>query len=319
MSILLDSGNRVVVQGITGHMGRFFVADAVRYGTNIVAGVSPGRGGTVVNGIAVFNSVAAACREVAVDTAMVFVPPAAVLGAVLEAIDAGLGLVVATADEVPVRDAIEIRAAAQANAVRFVGPNTPGLISPSKGKLGFMPSFCYAPGPVGVISRSGSLSYECCERLTLAGFGQTTVIGIGGDVVKGTTAAEALELFHADPETAAVLYLGEIGGSEEEAVADYATREESKPVAALIVGRTAPPGQKMGHAAALIGNRTEGYEAKTQGLRRAGVLVANGLADVVLQVEASLAHVSRGREGDGKVRFEKMKYVESSDEQSGQS
>jgi succinyl-CoA synthetase alpha subunit len=289
MSILLDRHNRVLVQGLTGHMGRFFAEDSRKYGTNIVAGVSPGRGGNLVEGIPVFNSVAAACQETGADTAMVFVPPAAVLGAVLEAIDAGCRLVVATADELPVRDAIEIRAAATTKGVRFVGPNTPGMISPGKAKLGFMPSFCYMPGPIGVISRSGSLSYECCERLTVAGLGQTTVIGIGGDPVKGTTAGEALDLFHADRETEAILYLGEIGGVEEDAVGRYACREDAKPVAALIVGRAAPPGKKMGHAAALISKKAEGHAAKVEALCQAGVFVASGLTDVARQVQCAMS------------------------------
>jgi succinyl-CoA synthetase alpha subunit len=290
MSILLDSSNRVLVLGVTGQMGRFFVADARRYGTMVVAGVSPGRGGSTVEDIPVFNSVMTARRETGADTAIVFVPPDAVLGAALEAIEAECRLVVATADQLPVREAIEIRAAAQAKGVRFVGPNSPGMISPGKAKLGFMPSFCYAPGPVGVISRSGSLSYESCERLTRAAFGQSTVIGIGGDPVKGTTAGEALELFHADPETEAVLYLGEIGGTEEDIVT-YASRPDAKPVAALIVGRTAPPGKKMGHAAALIGSKAEGYAAKVEVLQRAGVFVASGVTDIVRQVESALTKV----------------------------
>ena len=290
MSILLDSTNRVLVQGITGQMGRFFAADSRRYGTAIVAGVSPGRAGTSVDDVPVFSSVLGARQETGADTAIVFVPPDAVLGAVLEAIDAGCRLVVATADELPVRDAIEIRAAAEAKGVHFVGPNTPGMISPGKAKLGFMPSFCYTPGPVGVISRSGSLSYESCQRLTRAGLGQSTVIGIGGDPVKGTTAGEALELFHADADTEAVLYLGEIGGTEDDVVA-YASRSDAKPVAALIVGRTAPPGKRMGHAAALIGSKAEGHTAKVETLQRAGVFVASGITDIVAQVEAALAKV----------------------------
>ena len=182
------------------------------------------------------------------------------------------------------RDAIEIRAAARANGAAFVGPNTPGIISPGKAKMGFMPSFCYREGRVGVISRSGSLSYECCKRLTLAGIGQSTAIGIGGDPVKGTSAAEALALFHADPETDAVLYLGEIGGSEEQFVAEYAASTGSKPVAALIVGATAPPGKKMGHAAALIGTKAEGHPAKLSLLRSAGVHVASDVTEVVQAV-----------------------------------
>jgi succinyl-CoA synthetase alpha subunit len=295
MSILLDRTNRVMVQGVTGQMGTFFVEDARRYGTNIVAGVSPGREGTTVGDVPVFGSVRGACEATGADTAIVFVPPAAVLGGVLEAIEAGCRLVVATADELPVLDVIELRAAARANGTAFVGPNSPGLISPGKAKLGFMPSFCYQQGSVGVISRSGSLSYECCKRLTVAGMGQSTVVGIGGDPVKGTTAAEALQLFHDDPETAAVLYLGEIGGSEELFVAEYAMRPDAKPVAALIVGRTAPPGKRMGHAAALIGSKAEGHQAKTMLLSETGVHVAPGLGQVVAAVQEALS--SRRRAG----------------------
>ncbi|HEX6007104.1 MAG TPA: CoA-binding protein [Burkholderiales bacterium] len=289
MSILLDRSNRVLIQGITGQMGTFFVEDARKYGTQIVAGVSPGRDGTRVGDVPVFGNVRDARAATGADTAIVFVPPAAVLGATLEAIESGCRLVVATADELPVQDAIEIRAAAKAHGAHFVGPNTPGLISPGKAKLGFMPSFCYREGSVGVISRSGSLSYECCKRLTLAGIGQSTVVGIGGDPVKGTTAAEALELFHRDPETSAVLYLGEIGGTEETFVAEYAARAGAKPVAALIVGYTAPPGKKMGHAAALIGSKAESHAAKVAMLRAAGVHVADGLSNVVPTLQAALA------------------------------
>lgn len=288
MSILLDRTNRVLVQGVTGQMGTFFVEDARRYGTNIVAGVSPGREGTTVGDVPVFGSVRGACEATGADTAIVFVPPAAVLGGVLEAIEAGCRLVVATADELPVLDTIELKAAARANGAAFVGPNSPGLISPGKAKLGFMPSFCYQQGNVGVISRSGSLSYECCKRLTLAGMGQSTVIGIGGDPVKGTTAAEALQLFHCDPETAAVLYLGEIGGSEEFFVAEYAARPDAKPVAALIVGQTAPPGKKMGHAGALIGSIADSHQAKVSLLRGAGVHVASGLPEMVAALQSAL-------------------------------
>jgi succinyl-CoA synthetase alpha subunit len=294
MSILLDRTNRVLIQGATGQMGTFFIEDARKYGTTIVAGVSPGREGTTVGGdVPVFGSVRAACEETGADTAIVFVQPAAVLGATIEAIEAGCRLVVATADELPVADTIEIRAAARANGTAFVGPNSPGIISPGKAKLGFMPSFCYKEGNVGVISRSGSLSYEGAKRLTMAGIGQSTAIGIGGDPVKGTTAGEALELFHQDPETIAVLYLGEIGGSEEVFVAEYASRTDAKPIAALIVGKTAPPGKKMGHAAALIGSKAEGHQAKVAMLREAGVHVANGLGEVVSATRAALASRTR--------------------------
>ena len=289
MSILLDKSNRVLIQGVTGQMGQFFVEDARKYGTNMVAGVSPGRAGTKVGDVPVFANVATAVKETGADTAMVFVPPSAVLGATIEAIESGCRLVVATADEMPVLDAIEVRAAARANGAVFVGPNTPGLISPGKAKMGFMPSFCYLQGHVGVISRSGSLSYEGSKRITQAGIGQTTVVGIGGDPVKGTTAAEALALFHKDPDTTAILYLGEIGGSEETFVAEYASSTGAKPVAALIVGKTAPAGKKMGHAAALIGSKAEGHAAKQKMLRDAGVFVADSLGEVVAAMRAALA------------------------------
>ncbi len=289
MSILLDRSNRVMVVGVTGQMGTFFVDDARKYGTQIVAGVSPGREGTSVGDVPVFGSVRAAREATGADSAIVFVPPSAVLGGTIEAIESGCRLVVATADELPVLDTIEIRAAARAHGAAFVGPNSPGLISPGKAKLGFMPSFCYKEGSVGVISRSGSLSYECCKRLTVAGIGQSTVVGIGGDPVKGTTAAEALALFHTDPETTAVLYLGEIGGSEETFVAEYAAQSGAKPVAALIVGQTAPPGKKMGHAAALIGSKAESHAAKIATLREAGVHIANGMDDVVAATQRALA------------------------------
>jgi succinyl-CoA synthetase alpha subunit len=294
MSILLDRSNKVLIQGATGQMGTFFIEDARKYGTTIVAGVSPGREGTTVGGdVPIFASVREAREATGADSAIVFVQPSAVLGGAIEAIEAGCRLVVVTADELPVLDTIEIRAAARANGARLVGPNCPGIISPGKAKLGFMPSFCYREGHVGVISRSGSLSYEGAKRITVAGIGQSTVIGIGGDPVKGTTAAEALELFHNDPETTAVLYFGEIGGSEEIAVAEYASRSGAKPVAALIVGQTAPPGKKMGHAAALIGSKAEGHAAKIAMLRAAGVHVADGLGQVVAATAAALASRTR--------------------------
>ena len=182
-----------------------------------------------------------------------------------------------------------MRAAALARGAHLVGPNSPGLISPGKAKLGFMPSFCYAPGPIGVISRSGSLSYEACFRLTAAGLGQTTVVGIGGDPVRGVNAAEAIAMFHDDLDTRAIVYLGEIGGSEEYALADYARRPDAKPSAALLVGRTAPPGKKMGHAAAMIGSYAESWAAKTEALDRAGVAIARDLDSLATAAASALA------------------------------
>jgi succinyl-CoA synthetase alpha subunit len=292
MSILLHRETRVLIQGITGQMGRFSARDLLAYGTKVVAGVVPGRSDLTVDNIPVFSSPRDAIAETGAQASLVYVPPAGILNAAIEAIEQGIRLVVATADEVPVRDVIEIRAAAKLNGAAFVGPNTPGLISPGKAKMGFMPSFCFTEGPIGVISRSGSLSYEVSQRLTRAGLGQSTVLGIGGDPVKGTNSPEALALFHADPDTRAVLYLGEIGGAEEVAVADYAAGHDAKPVAALIVGRSAPVGKKMGHAAALINSRADTHAAKTRMLCEGGVFVADGLGDVVASVQAALADQS---------------------------
>jgi succinyl-CoA synthetase alpha subunit len=275
MSILLDKSNRVLIQGVTGQMGQFFVEDARKYGTNMVAGVSPGRAGTSVGDVPVFASVATACKETGADTAMVFVPPSAVLGATIEAIEAGCRLVVATADEMPVLDAIEVRAAARANGAVFVGPNTPGLISPGKAKMGFMPSFCYTQGSVGVISRSGSLSYEGSKRITLAGIGQTTVVGIGGDPVKGTEFIDILEMFLADEATKSIIMIGEIGGSAEEDAADFIKHSKiKKPMVGFIAGRTAPPGRRMGHAGAIISGGKGGAEDKIAAMEAAGIRVS---------------------------------------------
>lgn len=284
MSVLLDAATRVAILGITGRFGTFSARDLADYGTDVVAGVAPGRGGRVVEDVPVFESVGAAVRERGANAALVYVPAAAALDAVVEAIEEGCSLVAYPGDGLPVADAMEMRAAARANGARLVGPNSPGLISPGKAKLGFMPSVCYRPGTLGMISRSGSLSYEVAHRLSQAGLGQTTSIGIGGDPVKGVNAAEAVALMHEDPETEAIVYLGEIGGSDEYAIADYSRQPGAKPVAALLVGRTAPAGKKMGHAAAMIGSYADTWASKVEALERAGVSVARSLdrlADVV--------------------------------------
>ena len=289
MSVFLDAGSRVVIYGIAGNFGRFSARDLVGYGTHVVAGIAPGRVIRDVEGVPVFNDMRAACAAQGANAAIVYVPAPAALDAVLEALDAGCKLVVYPGDGLPVQDAIEMRgAAARAQAV-LIGPNTPGIITPGKAKLGFMPSLCYAPGCVGVISRSGSLSYEVAWRLTTAGIGQTTVVGIGGDPVKGCTAAEAVDALDADPETEAILYLGEIGGNDESALALYAAQPRAKPCAALIVGAAAPPGKKMGHAAALVGSRAETQAAKAEALRKAGVHVASTLRDLVEVTRLAMA------------------------------
>ena len=288
MSVLIDQSARVLVYGIAGNFGRFSARDLVAHGTALVAGVAPGKDTPEVEGIPVFRDARAACAVAGANAALVYVPAPAALDAVLEVIDAGCRLIVYPGDGLPVQDAVELRAAASRAGAVLIGPNTPGVISPGKAKLGFMPSFCYAPGPLGVISRSGSLSYEAAWRLTTAGLGQTTVIGIGGDPVKGLNAGEAIELLHADPETEALVYLGEIGGADEYAVARYAGRADAKPTAALIVGAAAPPGKKMGHAAALVGSAADGQAAKVAALRNAGVHVAENLRELTDAVRRAL-------------------------------
>lgn len=288
MSVLVDASSRVLIYGIAGNFGRFSARDLVASATKVVAGVAPGRDSREVEGVPVFQHARAACATTGADVALVYVPAPAALDAVLEVLDAGCKVIVYPGDGLPVQDAVELRAAARREGAVWVGPNTPGLISPGKAKLGFMPSFCYTPGPLGVISRSGSLSYEAGWRLTTAGLGQTTVIGIGGDPVKGLNAAEAIELLHADAQTQAIVYLGEIGGSDEYAVARYAERPDAKPTAALIVGAAAPPGKKMGHAAALVGSQADSQAAKVEALRKAGVHVADNLRNLVDAAQRAL-------------------------------
>jgi succinyl-CoA synthetase alpha subunit len=288
MSILLDASARVLIVGITGKFGTFSLKDLAQSGTRVVAGVAFGRSSEAVEGVPVFSNVAAAVAETSANAALIYVPAWGALDAVLETIEAGCPLIAYPGDGLPVLDAMEMRVAAQANGAHLVGPNSPGLISPGKAKLGFMPSFCYAPGPIGVISRSGSLSYEACFRLSSAGLGQTSVIGIGGDPVRGVNAAEAIALFHDDPETHAIVYLGEIGGSEEYALADYAKRADAKPSAALLVGRTAPVGKKMGHAAAMIGSYAESWAAKVEALEAAGVVIARDLDGLAAAASSAL-------------------------------
>jgi len=288
MSVLIDASSRVAIYGIAGNFGRFSARDLVLSGTQVVAGVAPGRDSREVEGVPVFQDARTACSSTGANAAIVFVPAPAALDAVLEVIEAGCKVIVYPGDGLPVQDAIELRAAARRSGAVLIGPNTPGVISPGAAKLGFMPTSCYTPGPLGVISRSGSLSYEVAWRLTTAGLGQTTVIGIGGDPVKGLNAADAIELLHADAETQAIMYLGEIGGSDEYAVARYAQRANAKPTAALIVGAAAPPGKKMGHAAALVGSAADTQAAKVEALRNAGVHVAHNLPDVVRAAEDAL-------------------------------
>lgn len=284
MSIILDESTKIIVQGVTGKVARTVMKDMIAYGSCVVGGVSPGHYGETVEGRAVYDYVADAVEATGAVASLVFVPPSSATGALDEAIDAGLSLIVYPGDGLPIKDTIRLRRRLDSTVGRMIGPNSPGVITPGKAKMGFMPSRCYQPGALGVISKSGSLSYEICLRLTENGIGQSTVVGIGGDPLKGLTASEALELFHDDPATEQVLFLGEIGGLVEYEVARYAVRADAKPVSAFIAGSSAPAGRKMGHASAIISGPRETHAAKAGALREAGVRVADTLEDVLTAV-----------------------------------
>jgi succinyl-CoA synthetase alpha subunit len=284
MSILVDENTKLIVQGITGRDGSFHAARMKEYGTKVVAGVTPGKGGTDVDGIPVFDTVAEAKEATDANTSIIFVPVAFAADAVYEAIDADLGLVVIITEGVPVADMNKIYRHAAEQGVRFVGPNSPGLISPGKAKVGIMPARIHEPGGVGVVSRSGTLTYEVVYALTREGLGQSTCIGIGGDPVIGTGFLDCLGMFEADPETNAVVLIGEIGGDDEERAAEYVKAAMSKPVVSFIAGRTAPPGKRMGHAGAIISGGAGTAEGKRKALTAAGV----GVADTPSAIPAML-------------------------------
>jgi len=281
VSAVVDRMTRVVVQGLTGRQATWSSQDMGAYGTRLVAGVVPGKGGQIHLGIPLFDRVDDAVRATGANAALAYVPASVAAHAVVEALEAGLPLVIYPGDGLPIHDALRLRNLALSVGSSFVGPNTPGVISPGESKLGFMPSYCFTRGSLGVVTKSGSLSYEVCLRLTQAGIGQSTVIGIGGDPIKGTTMREALALLHRDPETSAILVLGEIGGVDEYDACAYAQEPDAKPLGAFLVGRTAPRGRKLGHAGALIDSDRSGFEAKVAALELAHVPVAATLAEVV--------------------------------------
>ena len=284
MAVLVNDDTRLLVQGITGREGSFHTGQMVEYGTKVVAGVTPGRAGQDVHGVPVFNTVADAVRETGANTSIIFVPAPFAANAVYEAIDAGIGLVVCITERVPVEDAIKFVHYAGERGTRVIGPNCPGLITPGQAKVGIIPGYITTPGPVGLVSRSGTLTYEVMWSLTEAGIGQTTAVGIGGDPVIGTTFIDALRLFQDDPHTEAIVLLGEIGGSDEEHAAEFIRQQVSKPVVGFIAGRTAPPGKTMGHAGAIISGTSGTAAAKIAALEAAGVRVADrpgGVAELM--------------------------------------
>lgn len=281
MAILIDKHTRVLVQGITGRDGSFHTRQMLDYGTSVVAGVTPGKKGQKVEGVPVFHTVREAVHETQANCSIIFVPPRFAADAILEAADAHIPLIICITEGVPVQDMIPVYDYVRKQGCRLIGPNCPGLISPGAAKVGIMPGHIHTPGRIGVISRSGTLTYELVYQLTQAGLGQSTCVGIGGDPIIGTKFIDLLELFEADPDTEAIVLLGEIGGNDEETAANYIAQHMTKPVVSFISGRTAPPGKRMGHAGAIISGGSGTAEAKIAALQAAGVPVGDTPPQVV--------------------------------------
>jgi succinyl-CoA synthetase alpha subunit len=292
MSILIDKNTRVICQGITGEQGAFHTRGCKDYGTNMVGGVTPGKGGQTFEGLPVFDTVAEAVEQTGANATMIFVPPAFAADAILEAIDAGIGVICAITEGIPVLDMVEVyrRVKEPGCKSRLIGPNCPGVITPGACKIGIMPGYIHKPGKVGVMSRSGTLTYEAVWQTTNLGLGQSTCVGLGGDPIVGTSFIDMLGLFQNDPQTEAILMMGEIGGSAEEEAAAYVKANVTKPVAAFIAGRTAPPGRRMGHAGAIISGGKGTATEKVAALRAAGIEVADSPADMGTAVQRAIAN-----------------------------
>ena len=289
MSILVDEGTRLVVLGMTGAEGTFHAQRMIEYGTKVVAGMTPGKGGTRHLGVPVFDTVAGAVAAEGADAAAVFVPPFAAAGAVMEAADAGIRLIVCITEGIPTLDMLKVKAFLRGRPASLIGPNTPGVISPGRSKVGIMPGAIHRPGTVGIISRSGTLTYEAVQQVTREGLGQSTAVGIGGDPVVGLKFVELLALFKDDPATEAVVLIGEIGGRAEEEAAAYLAAGFPKPVVGFVAGLAAPPGRRMGHAGAIIEGGGTTAREKIAALERAGVRMAPGPADIGTTVRAALS------------------------------
>ena len=289
MAILVDKNTRLLVQGITGKTGAFHARACMEYGTNIVAGVTPARGGEKFeNKIPVFDTVDEARRETGCNASVIFVPAEFAADSILEAVDAGIELVVCITEGIPVIDMMRVKAAMAGSPSRLIGPNCPGIITPGQCKIGIMPGYIHKPGNIGVISRSGTLTYEAVWQLTARGYGQSTCIGIGGDPINGTSHLDALKYFNDDPETEAVILIGEIGGSAEEEAAAWAKEHCKKPLAAFIAGTTAPPGRRMGHAGAIVSGGKGTASGKIEALKAAGIAVADTPASMAETLIAAL-------------------------------
>jgi succinyl-CoA synthetase alpha subunit len=294
MSIWVDKNTKLVVQGITGREGQFHTMQCKAYGTNVVAGVTPGKGGQSVEGIPVFNTVADAVKKAGANAAMVFVPPPFCADAILESIDAGVPLIVAITEGIPVMDMMKVKNYLKGSESRLIGPNCPGILSPGQCKIGIMPGHIVKPGPVGVVSRSGTLTYEAVHQIMKYGIGQTTCVGIGGDPVNGTNFIDCLQAFQDDPETKAIIMVGEIGGSAEEEAADFIKQYVTKPVIGFVAGATAPPGRRMGHAGAIISGSSGTAQGKMKAMTAAGITVVENLGLMGDVAKDAFQHVLSG-------------------------
>lgn len=280
MSIFVNKDTKLLVQGITGNEGSFHTRQCIAYGTNVVAGVTPGKGGQKMDDVPVFNTVADAVKETGANASLIFVPPPFGADAIMEAADSGVDLIVAITEGIPIMDMVKVKNFMAGKDVRLIGPNCPGIITPEECKIGIMPGNIHTKGNVGVVSRSGTLTYEVVDQLTKLGMGQTTCIGIGGDPVNGTNFIDVLSAFQADPETEAIVMVGEIGGSAEEEAAAYIKANVTKPVVGFIAGLTAPPGRRMGHAGAIISGSSGTGEAKIAAFKENGIHVCENLGQI---------------------------------------